>query len=343
MSTSNKQKRLDKIELQLSPRECAIMLVDEVRRYPSAEYFLKALAKRAYREWPTVAPFLALMEQAGQRYPGNNPKKIQARKELGRKLRTEFSFYRGLFVGVNEAVAEKTTALGSRAALILSRFQMLVWQDAFGRTSRRAASWIGRYKTTGAEEEENRQSMLNELASYPSVSFGDEPVDTVLVVAPPRVRFRSLIDGLADELTMLVLDVFMHRASVRAIEETHFDDHGILWRDVKSKLGETMKAAESAVVSFNEYVKARSQLDQENGNQEEQESESTSAKPNEPEGQLSIDIDAIQKHAAELAGSLAAEWAKEAKEKAIVDSLEETGEHGDYVVQTLRRQLGVKP
>lgn len=334
MSTSSNKKRLHQIELQLSPKDCAIWLVDEARKYPSGQYFLKAVAKGKFEEWPTIVPFHRLLEQAERRYPNRNPEEMKARKKLSRKLRTEFFFFRRLFFDVNEATEEKTTALGSRAALILCRFETLIRQDAFNRTARRAASWIERYKTTGGKEQEERQTMLDELASCSSVSLGEGPVDTA--VAGPG-------EGLADELTMLLADVFAHGAAVRTIEETYFDDHRILLPDLEGKLSDMLKAAQDAVNAFNEYLKTRSQLSQENGDQEEQESGTTSAKPGDGERQLSIDIDATQEYAAELACPLAGDWAKEVKERAIIESLKEIGQHGDYMVQRLRRKFGIKP
>lgn len=105
---------------------------------------------------------------------------------------------------------------------------------------------------------------------------------------------------------------------------------------------ETIKTVEGAVATFNEYLRTRSELSRKNGDQD-QEDGSAFARPDEREGQLSIDIEAIQNYAGTLAGAIAGEWAREAEEKASIDSLEKTGDHADYVVQSLKRKLGMKP
>ena len=55
---------------------------------------------------------------------------------------------------------------GLKAALKLSTLHTLILQDAFGRTARKAALWIQEYKPADADEEEERQVMLKELAAY---------------------------------------------------------------------------------------------------------------------------------------------------------------------------------
>jgi hypothetical protein len=57
MPKSRNHIRLDKIEVQLTPKEWAIKLVDEIRRYPSKPEFLLAIAKGTFRESPYVKRF----------------------------------------------------------------------------------------------------------------------------------------------------------------------------------------------------------------------------------------------------------------------------------------------
>ena len=45
MNNDAKNKRLDKIELHLTPKQWAIRLADEMRRYDSQQDFLKAVGK----------------------------------------------------------------------------------------------------------------------------------------------------------------------------------------------------------------------------------------------------------------------------------------------------------
>ncbi len=59
MINSTNSKRLDNIELKLTPKQWAIRLADEMRRYASEED-LKAIAKGTYRQSPYIKPFYAL-------------------------------------------------------------------------------------------------------------------------------------------------------------------------------------------------------------------------------------------------------------------------------------------
>ena len=58
MNNTAKSKRLDKIELQLTPKQWAIRLADEMRRYPSQKDFLKAIGKGTYRQSPFTSAVL---------------------------------------------------------------------------------------------------------------------------------------------------------------------------------------------------------------------------------------------------------------------------------------------
>jgi hypothetical protein len=64
MPISSEQKRLDKLETHLTPKELAIQLAQEIRWHASDEDFWKAWAKRELRESPFVKPFSRLAQQA---------------------------------------------------------------------------------------------------------------------------------------------------------------------------------------------------------------------------------------------------------------------------------------
>jgi hypothetical protein len=233
-----------------------------------------------------------------------------------------------LFFDVNEIITIKITSLGLSAALILSRLQTLVLQDCFGRTARTATTQIEKCKTADVEEEE-RQVMLKELALYPMLSFADEADDAVPLGLGPQVGFRSLIEGLADDLTTLVLEVFVQESAVRAIEQKYFRNHRILYQDVEAKLAETVKTAEAAVATFNEYLKTRCDLYTESEDQEDEED------ADRPETRLSIDVATVQNSGKKLVDSIAGEWAKQAREIALTESLAGTGYQEGYILRKL--------
>ena len=330
------------MELQLTPKEWAIRLAYEMRKQPLAADFLKVVRRRTYREWPWVKPFFKLAEQAEARHPGNSPEDIHARNQLNRKLRTEFHSLKGLIFKVNETITSKAETNGLKAALKLSTLHTLILQDAFGRTASKAAALVEECKTADADEEE-RQVMLKELDAYRYVSFVEMPSDSLPPGTGLRLRFPSLIEGWVNGSTMLIMDVFAHRAAIQAVQEKYFDGCPILFRDVEIGLGETIRAIEDAVAMFNEYLKTRADLFSRERSQEEREDGIASTIPGEREGHLAIDIEGIQGRAKDyLVDDIVDEWVRNAKDKAVADILQETREHEAYVWRTLREQVGVE-
>jgi hypothetical protein len=61
------------------------------------------------------------------------------------------------------------------------------------------------------------------------------------------------------------------------------------------------------------------------------------------EAHLAIDIEAIRNGAEMVAPCVANSWVQDAKDKAVADILQETGEHQDLVWQCLREKAGLQP
>jgi hypothetical protein len=120
MTNSATRKRLDKIDLQLTPKQWAIRLADEIRRYPSEEDLSMAIAEGTFRHSPFVAPFFKLGEQAEELWPGRSPEDIRARLKLNRELRGEFQALKWLINNINGAIkttTEKNKFEGGAAAI----------------------------------------------------------------------------------------------------------------------------------------------------------------------------------------------------------------------------------
>jgi len=180
MTKATTTKRLGEIEANLTPKEWAIMLADEVRKYPTFDDAIKAELKTTPDKAITQQkPFRALMAQAEERHPGKKPEDMAAYNQLSGKLWTDFTTLRNIIFQVNKNVTERLEVYGLKAALKMSTLQTLILQDAFGRTARKAALWVEEYKTADKDEEENRQIMLQELAAYMDVSFAEKAADSL--------------------------------------------------------------------------------------------------------------------------------------------------------------------
>lgn len=220
--TSTKQKRLDAVEINLTPKEWAISLVDEFRKYPTMNTFMHTIAKGTAKDSPVFKPYYALLDQADKRYPGNKLEDIRARNKLKRAFQKEYHTLKLLILEINEDITKRGETAGLKAALILTRLGTLVLQDAFGQTVRKAAEWVQKYKVTDTDEEENRQIMLKELVAYRG-----KWSDSVPLPGGGRIHFPSaIVDWIAD-VVALIADVFEHRAAVQAVQDRYFDGHSI--------------------------------------------------------------------------------------------------------------------
>ena len=327
MTASRKERRLDAIEVHLTPKEWAIRLAQEIRSQPSEAGFLRIVADEPYREWPFVKPFFKLCEQAEARYPGNRPENMRARNQSSARLRTEFHALKKLIYKVNEMTKSKAETIRLKTGLKLSTLHALILQDAISRTAKKTAEWVRVTTEAGADDE--RQLILKELAGYAELGL------------QPSGVFLSLGEDWVDELTMLLMDVFLHKAVVSEIQKKYFDGHPILFCDVDSKLVETIKLVEDASSTFNEYLATRTALSKAESGSEGR-ADGVPMMPGETERHWAIDIEFLRLRGEEfLVDYIADKWVKEAMDHARADILQETGEHEGHIWQTFREEVKV--
>ncbi|HUI05548.1 MAG TPA: hypothetical protein VL486_00930 [Verrucomicrobiae bacterium] len=140
MTPAATEKRLEKIEIQLTPKEWAIRLADEQRQYPSSVECLRAAGKKTRQEYLVYRGFDALKKQADERHPGNNPSDIQLRSHTYKALRKEYHTLRMIVKVVGLAVAHQMEPLSLRIALRLSQLHALILRDLHQQHSPGAAS-----------------------------------------------------------------------------------------------------------------------------------------------------------------------------------------------------------
>src|SRR5437764_11699339 len=125
MSMSTKHKRLDNIEVQLTPKQWAIWLVDQIRKHASESDFHRAVARGTAREAPFVYPTYKLAEQAAAFCPGKDQKNVRACISLERNLRTEFRVFNLMILNINKNVNRNLETNSLRALQKLSALQTL--------------------------------------------------------------------------------------------------------------------------------------------------------------------------------------------------------------------------
>ena len=139
--TTTAHNRLDEIETHLTPKEWAIWLADELRKYPDPLTHLKALIKLPLRELPVQRPFYAFEKQAAERHPGDEPEDIRARNRLTDALWREFHTLKLLIRQVNYAMQRKIEIIGLLAALQLTALHCMILREALDSYPSPLAEW----------------------------------------------------------------------------------------------------------------------------------------------------------------------------------------------------------
>lgn len=107
--------KMDDTEVNLAPRQWAIMLADEMRRHPSELAFLQALSELEYWDWPTNKPYFVLIEQAKKSHPGVRQEARRERQQRSAKLRKEFCALSQLICIANRDVPATCVLVGCRS------------------------------------------------------------------------------------------------------------------------------------------------------------------------------------------------------------------------------------
>jgi hypothetical protein len=311
MTTISGQKRLDEAEVYLTPKEWAIRLVKEMRHYPCQGDFWRSAATREYRDWPWVLPFYRLSQQARAQYSGKRPENVDRCIECERKLRTEFQTLRSLIGRADEIIWKKAEKVTLKTALKVSTLQTLILKDTLSQTANNAA----KNSEAKISADGNNRRILEKLR------------------ADTDAGLPSLIELLADDLAMLMEDIFQHQLSVELVQDRYFDGHPILFRDVEDNLMQAIKAVRDAVGIFNSYVTIRSELFEAGLGHED---DGNFAASGERTGHLIINIEKVRDRARLTDVD---EWVKDSKQDAIVDILQETGEDKAYRWRIFRESL----
>jgi hypothetical protein len=305
MYNTGKGKRLDNIELKLTPKQWAIRLADEMRRYPSQEDFLQAIGKGSYRQTPFLMPFYALAGQAKERWPESNREHILNEVQLNRKLRMEFQALKTLINDVNKTIEIEGQTKRQKAALQLSKLHALILQGVIAH--------IG----------------VAEVLSARSASVA-------------RLHHSSLLENWADNSAILLMETTTYKSAVQTIQEKYFETHPILFKDVETEFEATIGTIRNGIAAYNQCVQLSAEVINREFDPVQQKDGLTNAAPFERESSLSIDVETIEKRAEMLADFIVRKWVTNAKTKGTADILRETGKHEDYIWQHFRKEVGLK-
>jgi len=337
MSSSTSSQRLDKIEIQLTPKQWAIGLADEMRRHSSEHEFEKYHTKKiqSFREWPNVKPFFALAEQAQRRCPGTKPLDIRAHHQLNRKLRAEFHTLKLLIRNINDTIRQKMERLELKAALTMAALDALILREVLSRTAKRTIAWIERHKPD--HKDQGRRVILGELACCADVGSSARNTDGLLLAVGVSPRLSSSITDLANDSAKLIMDALAYKTAVQVVQEKYFDGHPILCCDIEAALEKTTQAILDAAATLNEYQQKRANLSSREKNHKHKPTDGiVSAKG---ENKLIINIEAIRDEAGTIVSPIVDGWVEGAQQIAVALMLEETGEDEEFILKCLRENF----
>jgi hypothetical protein len=326
MPTQNKIERLEAIEVQLSPKQWGIRLAHALRSHPSEVDFLRSVANQPYVEWPWVKPFFRLCEQGKIRVQAERTANIPARKRSATELRWEFHTLQKLIRKSNETVKIKAETIGLKTALKLSTLNTIMFKEAIGFTARKLVGWANRGATADARVAP--EIIIDELAHFTQIDVEAQQYDS------------TVICNWVDEMTMHVMEAFSLQAAVREIQQSYFDGHSILFLDAELRLAGTLNLIETAVSTLNEYLPIRYDISKIETVHQDQSAQNLHAVKDRRDPHLAIDLKTLRDRAEQVSvGFIADQWVREARENAKIDILQESGEHENYLRQTLRNRI----
>jgi hypothetical protein len=333
------KKRLDSVEINLSPREWVIHLVDEFRRYPSLDDFMRTTAKGTARDSLLFKPYHILLDQADARYPGHKTEDIRARNKMKKSLQQEYHILKLLVLEINEDIMRLNETGNLRISLIMSRMVTVVLQGIFSHTIRRAVACAREYKVSDKDKEINRLTMLKRLAVYE-----EKWSDSILLPKDVHQQIPSVLESCIADLVDLTANVLVHHAAVQAVQERYFDSHPILFRDIENGLTNVIKSVEDGIVITNIYLESRGEpFKTEWELDEEEKEEIVSVNPGKLIEKPTIDIEIIRSRAVKIGRKIKADaWIKTAKDRALMDIIDDHSEREAFIWNNFKENVVAK-
>lgn len=216
MSTTANTKRLEKIEVQLTPSEWAIQLADAIRMYPSMNAFCAAEVKAGASVVRKAQRML--LQKAETEHPGLKAEG-ERRCEVKRVL-TDFNTLTNLLLEANKAIGMRIEIGALEVALQTQSLETLICRDLL---------WSARQTTfTGSESVTNAENDNREDSHVLLGKVSDE-------ICRPLDR-SSRMEDWCREFRRIDLQLNCHKAAAALVGDTYFGGHPILSNDNEAEL-----------------------------------------------------------------------------------------------------------
>jgi len=276
-------KRFENIECNLTPKEWAIRIVDEIRSHASEYGFYIAISNYPDKyEIPTVKPYSMMRRQVEKQHPGNRPEVIRERDRVGRKLFGEFHALKLLLFNTNQDMKNK-------AEIFKLKERILFW-------------------------------MLYTLVLKLKSILNCEAIDDIdSNEGDPNSQLQSLVEIFLNYATDLIVESFAYEEATKLIQEKYFDGHPFLYRDIEAILMATSKLIKETVSTFNHCFRESESTSTGKGDG----GKNGAALQGENGSLLPVDIEKIKESLdRQLISEIAERWAKNAMDRATYAALE---------------------
>jgi hypothetical protein len=229
MSVASEHRRLDDVEIYLSPKEWSIQLTQQMRLYSNEKDFWTVITKESYRDCLFIKPLSKLDQQAQALYPDKSD--ITQRIELSQKLRIEFDELKIFICKLNGITQNMTDSVVLAAWVQDLRLENLFQENRFCRVAKAAAAWIKRTESHGDPE-----SILRMLRTFTYLP-----------------NSASQIESFSNDLVKLMKNILALEAGLELAQDRYFDGYPILFLDIEDTLKTSIEFITSTVERFNEF------------------------------------------------------------------------------------------
>jgi hypothetical protein len=229
MSIASEHRRLEDVEIYLSPREWAIQLTQQMRLYSNEEDYWTAITKENYRDCLLIKPLSKFDQQAQAAYPDKSD--IRQRIELSQKLRTEFQELKIFISNLNGITHHMTDSVVLAASEQSWRLENLFLENRFCRVAHAVVAWIRR-----TERDEEAEVILRMLTYFTYVP-----------------NSASQLESFSNDLVQLMKNILALEAGVELAQNLYFDGYPILFRNNEDTLKTSIEFIKSTVERFSQF------------------------------------------------------------------------------------------
>ncbi len=229
-------KRLAKIEAQLTPKEWGIRMADEFARYQTLDAYCTASFKSTEL---LVHRARAMLREKVERNTSGH-KMLQNRRAEMKRTQIEIEVLWQLLLVVNNRIVSRLERAEIQVALLEQVIQAMLARAAFSDT---ASAVLARFDQERKEKSAAAQAIRGLLTPYLAVD-----IMPVLLEG---------VEPLGVSIPNLTLDLIAHQKATTRIQDDCFEGHGILALDLNKRMGAAIDTLNSVLDQHRQFLTQR--------------------------------------------------------------------------------------